>query len=146
MTRVPGQVNRISQTLQNLKPGSYYEISLKSADYDDVRNGQSPLKVMPVRISVQNAEIDQERSYIQVYPVVQKMKPREQGICGNHQTVVFRAEAPVAKLIITDEVPQLKTRQFHQRPFAAADPNQQRVIFNFIQVQELLPPAESTSR
>ncbi len=146
MTRVPGRVNRISQTLQNLKPGSYYEISLKSADYDDVKNGQSPLKMMPVRISVQNAEIDQERSYIQVYPVVQKMKPREQGICGNHQTIVFRAKAPTAKLIITDEVPQFKGRQFHQRPFAAANPNQQRVIFNFIQVQELLPFAESTGR
>jgi hypothetical protein len=139
MTRVPGKVNRISQTIKNLKPGHDYEVSLLNADYDDVIADKNPLKVMPVRITIKGAKIDKKRSIINVYPVVQKMKYRKNGICGNHYSVVFRATSPTAELIISDEAPDVNARQFHDHPFAPVNMKQKRILFNFVQIQELLP-------
>ncbi|MDD4180956.1 MAG: hypothetical protein PHE87_04955 [Victivallaceae bacterium] len=146
MTRVPGKINRVSQTISNLKPGADYEISLRSADYEDVITTDiNTLKVMPVRITIEGAEVNSKASIIHVYPVAQKMKPRKKGICGNHYEVIFRASSPSAKVIISDEVPDIAARQFHSRPFAPADSNQKSIIFNFVQVQELLPSQTTES-
>lgn len=142
MNRVPGKINSISQTIANLKPGSDYEICLRSADYSDVLAGKNPLKVMPLKITLKNAVIDKARSIIHVYPVRQKFGTKFKdgnGICGNHYRVVFRATGHVAELIISDDVPDIAVGQFHNLSFAPADLNQQDVLFNFVQVQELLP-------
>ncbi len=139
MTRVPGKVNRIAQTIVNLKPGSDYEISLRSADYDDVIADKNPLKVMPIRLTIKDAKVNKEKSIIHVYPVLQKMKSRKNGICGNHYAVTFRATASTAKLIISDESPDIDARQYHDKPFSPVDLNQKQVLFNFVQIQEVLP-------
>ena len=50
---------------------------------------------------------------------------------------------PQDELTISDEVPGLPALQYHGRKFAAADPEQKQVMFNFVQITELLDDAPS---
>ena len=137
--RVPGKVNSVTQTMRNLKPGKYYEVTVLCADGEDVDNDGSGLKVMNLRMTVKGVEIVDGKSVIHVYPgVPNNTRGRKNGIVGNHHRVVFKAKSPTAELVISDEAPVIPARTYHGQPFAPADPAQKRVIFNFVQVTELL--------
>lgn len=148
MTRVPGQVNLVRQTIRNLKVGKRYELLIRSADYDDVMAGKNPLKVMTLKPEIRGAEVLEDESIIYVYPVVMHALPgkfpdRRNGLSANCTRLVFRATAPEAELTISDEVPGLPALQYHGREFAPADPAQKQVMFNFVQITELLDDAPS---
>ena len=137
--RVPGKVNRISQTLRNLKPGKYYEVSLRSADGDDVDRDTPVMKLMTLRMTVRGAEVFPDRSAVRVYQVVaNNTRGRRHGIVGNRYVLVFRAVAREAELILSDEMPDVAAGSYHGQEFAPADPAQGKVIFNLVQVTELL--------
>ena len=79
------------------------------------------------------------KSVIHVYPgVPNNTHGRKNGIVGNHHRMVFKAKSPTAELVISDEAPAIPARTYHGQPFAPADPAQKRLIFNFVQVTELL--------
>lgn len=137
--RVPGKVNRIGQTLRNLKPGKYYEVSVRTADGDDVDRDTPVMKLMTLRMTVRGAEMLPDRSAVRVYQVVpNNTRGRRRGIVGNRYDLVFRAVAPEAELVLSDEVPDIAAKSYHGQKFAPADPAQNKVIFNFVQVTELL--------
>ena len=139
MKRIPGSVNRISQTIRNLKVGKFYEINVRSCAYNDLMDSNAPtrLQLLPLRLTVHGAEVHPDRSIIHVYPIVQK-SGRRAGLCGNHTNVVFKATSPEATAVISDETPDLKHRNFHDFKYNPVDPALPAIAFNFVQVTELL--------
>ena len=138
--RVPGKVNSVSQPLRNLKVGKTYEVTVRCADGECVDNDAPPdLKLMNLRMTVKGAQVIRDKSVIHVYPVVpNNTRGRKNPIVGNHHRLVFKATAPTAELVISDEAPAIPARTYHGQPFAPANPTQKRVIFNFVQATELL--------
>ena len=139
MKRIPGEANRITQTLRNLKPGKYYEINVRSCDYNALIDNNAPtaLQLLPLRLTLQGAEVLADKSMIHVYPIAQKTG-RSEGLCGNHTNVVFKATAPTGTVVISDETPNLPHRNFHGFDYAPVNPELPAIAFNFVQVTELL--------
>ncbi len=138
--RTPGKVNQVRQTLQNLKVGKTYEITLRGADGENVdHDGAFPLRLSNLRLAVHGAAVQKEHCVVHVYPIVaNNTRGRKHPLVGNHHCLVFQATAPTAELVISDEAPDYPARTYHGQPFASAEPTQKRVLFNLVQVTELL--------
>ena len=138
--RVPGKVNKVSQKLQNLKVGKTYEITLRCSDGEAVDNDATQeMKLSNLRMTVKGADMINDKCVVHVYPVVaNNTRGRKNPLVGNHHCIVFKATAPTAELTISDEAPNYTARTYHGQPFAPADHAQKRVVFNLVQVTELL--------
>ena len=104
--RVQGKANVMTQEIKSLKPGHWYELSCRVADYDDISGGKSMRKLMPLSMSISGHLFNAEISFIDVYQSVHGMPPKfsyGKGPCGNEQRLFFKANAPSAILTISDE-------------------------------------------
>ena len=140
MAPIKSIIGNQSCTLRNLKVGKYYEVTVRCADGEDVDHDAAPdLKLTNLRMTIQGARVLKDRCVIHVYPVVaNNTRGRKNPIVGNHHKVVFQATAPTAELVISDEAPVIPARTYHEQPFAPGNPAQKSVIFNLVQVTELL--------
>ena len=117
--------NSFSQTIKNLQPGRLYSFKMFVCDYDDLihpktRKIEDSKSFASVRID--GAEVDAARSFSEVYSSADEPKIP---ICITYHWKVFRAQAPTAKLTVSDG----------PDPSQPAGPFGQEQAFNFLEIQ-----------
>jgi hypothetical protein len=122
------QPNRLRQILQALEPGHWYSLKLISADVNQLNVKQQ----LGLSITINNAIIDQPRSFHYVFPsnYAHAFGPYnvDHPAWINYQRLVFRAEKATAELTISDWAGET----------APGGPVGQEIIFNFIEVRPYL--------
>lgn len=109
LSRSAGATNAVRQQVRGLQPGRLYSLKMISADYDDLQRGVSPLKKLPVEVTVQGVEVLPERTF--QYPFrscySHTVGPfnRENPASLNMHNVLFRARGATA-LVRIAETPQ----------------------------------------
>ena len=144
--RVQGKANIMTQEIKGLRPGHWYELSCRVADYDDIAGGKSIRKLLPLSMSVSGHQFNAEISFIDVYQSVHGMPPKfpyGKGPCGNEQRLFFKANSPSAILTISDEgvTSGIMAGNDVNAPFLTPKAEEiGNMMLNFIQLQEVLPP------
>jgi len=107
MRTAPGRPNELRQTIRGLTPGKTYAARVISGDYTDLRQGKGKGKKLPFSVVVEGAEPVPEKCDLDVRLTHRgiTMEPfietKERPLI-NYHTVVFRATAPEAKLVLRD--------------------------------------------
>lgn len=106
MKRSPEKPNRVQQEIGGLKPGRLYTVQIITADYQDIINGRSEKEQHAVSVTVDGAEDVPQGTYLSVpvsSPGSHEQLPFKNGPAWfNHHRVMFRAQAPTARLVLSD--------------------------------------------
>jgi len=140
MKRNSARPNLLSQEIKGLVPGKLYSVQMITADYQDIIHGRSIEKKLATSMRVEGAEIVRALSYSAV-PVSNSYThlrlPFNDGpVWKNHYCVMFRATAPVAKLLISDWIAD----------DAPGGDEGQEIMVNYVQVQPYFEAANSGTR
>ncbi len=105
--RQAGKPNRATQVIRNLEPGRLYSVKMITADYQDIRNGQSEEKRFGVSVELEGGEVIPDKSFqatinSQTSSVVGMPFNGQNVAWFNHHRIVFRATQPTGKITISD--------------------------------------------
>jgi len=111
--------NVFSQEIKNLQPQRLYSMKMFTFDYNDLIEGKKNTQTYAVKIEIEGAEVDADKSF-------QHMVPRIKGL--NYHWVVFRALGSTAKLKVSDWASENDP----------GGPIGQELMYNFIEIQPYL--------
>ena len=120
----------MSQSFHNLTPGALYSVKLMAADFQDITNGVSDQKVLPLSVDIEGAEVLPDRSFVG-FPNSRTSSPSNLPFDGqrpawfNLHRIVFRAASGNATLRISDWA----------TPQDPGGPAGQELMINYIEAQ-----------
>ena len=126
---VTGQPNELRQAIRGLTPGKTYAARVISSDYTDLRRGKGKSKKLPFSVVVEGADLVPEKCDLDVRLTHRGITMEPFAETGerpliNYHTVVFRATASEAKLVLRDRGPNGE----------AAEAGRELLV-NFVEVQ-----------
>jgi hypothetical protein len=130
--RSAARPNRVTQEIRNLRPGQLYSLKLVTADCQELERGKSVRQKHAVRLEVTGAKPIPEKSFQQ--PMANNYAHAlgpfndQNKAWMNYHYLVFRAESPSAKLVLSDWT---DVRD-------AGGPPGQELVYNFLEVQPYL--------
>lgn len=129
LSRRANRPNVASQQLQRLQPGRLYSLKLISADYADLRSGNSRQAVQTVSITLDGAAI-LPGGFSHPFSSCRALKSftAKTPFWTTYHWLGFRAGSPTTKLVITDWA----------RPDAPGALASRELILNFIELQTVL--------
>jgi len=130
MKRSARKPNRVSQDIVGLQPGRLYSMKMITADHQDLVQAKSVKKRLAVSVNIENVEMVPAKSFVSE---VRSCAPAAQ-YAGktppfmNYRRLVFRAQAPTARLTLSDWTDET----------APGGPVGQETLANFIEIQPYL--------
>lgn len=125
--------NRISQMIQGLVPGRTYSVKMFTADYDELKQGNSTKNPHSININIADTEMVPAKGFHQLFPsglAGHSYGPftRKNNLYLTYHRIVFRARASEALLTISDWANEKEP----------GGPIGQQLMHNFIEVQPYL--------
>ena len=128
MKRHADRPNKVSQEINNLKPGRLYSMKMIAADWQDVSQGKAQKKRLAVSVNIEGVDIIPSRSFISDIRGIYRIgffQDKSSGPAYNHHRRVFRAKGEKANLTISDWADEKKR----------GGPVGQEILLNFIEIQ-----------